>query len=402
MTTFRYKGQTAGGAKVSGVLRAYDEFEAADKLRESVAIITKLEAVPEKKESVLSRPVAFRVKEKELALLCSQFAIILASGLSVERCVSMVAAQTKNKYLRRMLDKVSEEVGAGYSLAQSFENNAPYLPKTFTETLRAGEQSGTLESCFQRLHAYYDRSAKTRAKIVSTLTYPAMVVVVAIVVFVIIIAVAVPAFTTAFNEIGSDLPGVTKALMAVSTFFTKWWWLLLAILALLAAAYLAVRRTERGRAALAAWSLTRAPLRRIHSMNAAAQFAHSMATLLAAGLPLPRALEVTANVVSNYTFSLAVRQVRQDVERGRPMTESMSAIECFPPMLTEMVGVGERSGSLEETLDVIGDYYDNEVSVTTARLLSVLEPIITICLAVLVVVLLLAVYLPMFTLYGGI
>ena len=161
MTTFRYKGQTAGGAKVSGVLRAYDEFEAADKLRESVAIITKLEAVPEKKESVLSRPVAFRVKEKELALLCSQFAIILASGLSVERCVSMVAAQTKNKYLRRMLDKVSEEVGAGYSLAQSFENNAPYLPKTFTETLRAGEQSGTLESCFQRLHAYYDRSAKT-------------------------------------------------------------------------------------------------------------------------------------------------------------------------------------------------------------------------------------------------
>lgn len=402
MTTFRYKGQTAGGAKVSGVLRAYDEFEAADKLRESVAIITKLEAVPEKKESALSRPVAFRVKEKELALLCSQFAIILASGLSVERCVSMVATQTKNKYLRRMLDKVSEEVGAGYSLAQSFENNAPYLPKTFTETLRAGEQSGTLESCFQRLHAYYDRSAKTRAKIVSTLTYPVMVIIVAIVVFVIIIAVAVPAFTTAFNEIGSDLPGVTKALMAVSTFFTKWWWLVLGVLALLVIAYLTFRRTERGRAALAAWSLTRAPLRRIHSMNAAAQFAHSMATLLAAGLPLPRALEVTANVVSNYTFSLAVRQVRQDVERGRPMAESMAGIECFPAMLTEMVGVGERSGSLEETLDVIGDYYDNEVSVTTARLLAVLEPIITICLAVLVVVLLLAVYLPMFTLYGGI
>lgn len=331
MTTFRYKGQTAGGAKVSGVLRAYDEFEAADKLRESVAIITKLEAVPEKKESVLSRPVAFRVKEKELALLCSQFAIILASGLSVERCVSMVAAQTKNKYLRRMLDKVSEEVGAGYSLAQSFENNAPYLPKTFTETLRAGEQSGTLESCFQRLHAYYDRSAKTRAKIVSTLTYPVMVIIVAIVVFVIIIAVAVPAFTTAFNEIGSDLPGVTKALMAVSTFFTKWWWLVLGVLALLVIAYLTFRRTERGRAALAAWSLTRAPLRRIHSMNAAAQFAHSMATLLAAGLPLPRALEVTANVVSNYTFSLAVRQVRQDVERGRPMAESWPASSASPP-----------------------------------------------------------------------
>ena len=117
---------------------------------------------------------------------------------------------------------------------------------------------------------------------------------------------------------------------------------------------------------------------------------------------LCRALEVTANVVSNYTFSLAVRQVRQDVERGRPMAESMADIECFPAMLTEMVGVGERSGALEETLDVIGGYYDNEVSVTTARLLAVLEPAITIALAVLVVLLLLAVYLPMFTLYGGI
>ena len=106
--------------------------------------------------------------------------------------------------------------------------------------------------------------------------------------------------------------------------------------------------------------------------------------------------------MSNYTFSLAVRQVRQDVERGRPMTESMAGIECFPAMLTEMVGVGERSGALEETLDVIGGYYDNEVSVTTARLLAVLEPAITIALAVLVVLLLLAVYLPMFTLYGGI
>ena len=279
-----------------------------------------------------------------------------------------------------------------------------YAPAvTLTETLRAGEQSGTLESCFQRLHAYYDRSAKTRAKIVSTLTYPVMVIIVAIVVFVIIIAVAVPAFTDAFTDLGSgSLPGVTRALMAVSAFFTKWWWLVLGVLALLVIAYLTFRRTERGRAALAAWSLTRAPLRRIHSMNAAAQFAHSMATLLAAGLPLPRALEVTANVVSNYTFSLAVRQVRQDVERGRPMAESMAGIECFPAMLTEMVGVGERSGALEETLDVIGGYYDNEVSVTTARLLAVLEPAITIALAVLVVLLLLAVYLPMFTLYGGI
>lgn len=306
MTTYRYKGQTKDGTAVSGVIRAYDEFEAASRLRETVAIITRLEEVREKKENIFNRPIGLKIKEKELALICSQFAIILSAGMSIQHCVEMVAAQTRNRHIRQMLEKVAEEVGAGYSMAQSFENNAPYLPKTFIETVRAGEQSGTLEECFQRLHRYYDKSAKTKA-----------------------------------------------------------------------------------------------PLHRLHTLNAAAQFAHSMATMLTAGLPVPKALDVTGNVISNYTFALAVQEVKQKVERGRTISESMGQIEYFPKMLTEMVGVGEQSGSLEETLDVIGEYFDNEVEVTTARLLSVLEPIITIALAVIVVVLLLAVYLPLFTLYGG-
>ena len=400
MTTYRYKGQTKDGTAVSGVIRAYDEFEAASRLRETVAIITRLEEVREKKESIFNRPIGLKIKEKELALICSQFAIILSAGMSIQHCVEMVAAQTRNRHIRQMQEKVAEEVGAGYSMAQSFENNAPYLPKTFVETVRAGEQSGTLEECFQRLHRYYDKSAKTKAKVVSTLTYPAMVIVVAIVVFIIIIAVAVPAFNDVFAEMGTQLPGITRVLLATSDFFVGWWWLLLLIAAGLGIAYMVARRSVQGRKA-AAWSLTKAPLHQLHTLNAAAQFAHSMATMLTAGLPVHKALDVTGNVISNYTFALAVQEVKQKVERGRTISESMGQIEYFPKMLTEMVGVGEQSGSLEETLDVIGEYFDNEVEVTTARLLSVLEPIITIALAVIVVVLLLAVYLPLFTLYGG-
>ena len=414
MTTYRYRGQTKDGTAVSGVIRAYDEFEAASRLRETVAVITRLEEVREKKENIFNRPIGLKIKEKELALICSQFAIILSAGMSIQHCVEMVAAQTRNRHIRQMLEKVAEEVGAGYSMAQSFENNAPYLPKTFIETVRAGEQSGTLEECFQRLHRYYDKSAKTKAKVLSTLTYPAMVIVVAIAVFIIIIAVAVPAFNDVFAEMDTQLPGITRVLLAISDFFIGWWWLLLLIAAALAIggaalliaaglgiAYMVARRSIRGRRAIAAWSLTKAPLHRLHSLNAAAQFAHSMATMLTAGLPVPKALDVTGNVISNYTFALAVQEVKQKVERGRTISESMGQIEHFPKMLTEMVGVGEQSGSLEETLDVIGEYFDNEVEVTTARLLSVLEPIITIALAVIVVVLLLAVYLPLFTLYGG-
>lgn len=400
MTTYRYKGQTADGAKVSGVIRAYDEFEAATQLRDTCAIITKLEEVKEQ-DAASSRPRGYRIKEKELALICSQFSIILATGLPVMRCVQMVASQSRSKHTRRMLEKVAEEIDAGYSMAQSFENNMPELPRTFIETVRAGEQSGTLEECFKRLHSYFDKSAKTKARIVSTLTYPVMVIVVAIIVFTIIMVVAVPAFTDAFSEMGTELPGITRGLMAVSDFMTRWWWLLFIVIALCVIAYITFRRTERGKLVISEFALKKAPLRRLHSMTSAGQFASAMATMLAAGLPVPQTLEVVSQILDNYVFSLGVRQVMQGVERGRGISESMSEIEYFPKMLTEMVGVGEQSGSLEETLDVIGSYFDNEAATMTERLLSLLEPVITIILAVVVVILLLAVYLPMFSMYGS-
>ena len=401
MTTYRYKGQTVDGAKVSGVIRAYDEFEAVAKLRDTCAFVTKLEEVKEKK-SAFSAGTHVRIKEKELALICSQFSIILGTGLPVMRCVEMVASQSRNKRTRRMLEKVAEDIGAGYSMAQSFENNMPGLPKTFIETVRAGEQSGALEECFKRLHKYYDKTAKTKAKVISTLTYPAMVIAVAVIVVIIIMVKAIPAFGDVFAEMGTEMPAVTKGLIAVSNFFVGWWWLILLVLALLGILYTLAKRTEKGRVAILSFSLKHAPLRRLHSMSAAGQFANTMATMLAAGLPVPKALDVVSQVIGNYVFSVGVREVKQSVERGRTISESMEEIEYFPKMLTEMVGVGERSGSLEQTLDVIGAYFDNEVEVLTSRLLSLMEPIITILLAVVVVFLLLAVYLPMFSMYGGI
>lgn len=400
MTTYRYKGQTVDGAKVSGVIRAYDEFEAVAKLRDTCAFVTKLEEVKEKK-SAFSVGTHVRIKEKELALICSQFSIILGTGLPVMRCVEMVASQSRNKRTRRMLEKVAEDIGAGYSMAQSFENNMPGLPKTFIETVRAGEQSGALEECFKRLHKYYDKTAKTKAKVISTLTYPAMVIAVAVIVVIIIMVKAIPAFGDVFAEMGTEMPAVTKGLIAVSNFFVGWW-LILLVLALLGILYTLAKRTEKGRVAISSFSLKHAPLRRLHSMSAAGQFANTMATMLAAGLPVPKALDVVSQVIGNYVFSVGVREVKQSVERGRTISESMEEIEYFPKMLTEMVGVGERSGSLEQTLDVIGAYFDNEVEVLTSRLLSLMEPIITILLAVVVVFLLLAVYLPMFSMYGGI
>lgn len=375
MTTYKYKGVSPDGARVSGVIKAYDEFEAVSQLRETCSVVTKIEAVPEQKEGGVSFG-SRRIKAKELAILCSQFAIILTSGLPIDRCVEMVAAQARSREIQRVLEHVAEDVSGGYSLAQSFTNAGTAFPVTFIETIRAGEQSGTLELCFDRLHKYYDKSAKTHAKLVSTLTYPVLVLIVAAIVFMVIMLFAVPMFTSAFAELGSDLPPITRGLIAVSDFFLHYWWVFVLMILAFCIVRLLLRRSDRGRMFLAAGKLKRSPLKRLHQINASAQFASTMATMLAAGLPVTRSLEVTAGC--------------------------MAADPTFPRLLTEMTGVGERSGNMEQTLTVIGDYFDNEVSVTTQRLLSLMEPVITIALAVITVILLLAVYLPMFTMYGSI
>ena len=392
MKTFRYKAISPDNVKVSGVIKAYDEYEAVAKLRETCSIVTGIEEVEESKAAGTIAPKKLKIKEKELALMCSQFEIILSSGLPVGRCVQMVAAQSKNKNINRML----------LSMASSFEKNAPALPRTFIETVKAGEQSGTLENCFGRLHKYYDRTAKMKAKIISTLTYPSIVVAVAIIVFVIIMAVAVPVFINTFEDMDIELPGITKGMIALSRFITGYWWIILAIILLMTAAYKYAIRTEEGKRRITAYRLRRAPLHKLTEMNVASQFANTMSTMIAAGMPITRALDITAAVVTNYTFSLAVRKVKEGVERGRSLTVCMSEINCFSNMLTEMTGVGERSGSMEETFDVVGDYFSNEVEVYSQRLLSILEPAITIGLAVIAVGLLLCVYAPMFSMYSAI
>lgn len=163
MTTYKYKGLSPDGAKLSGVIKAYNEFEAVAQLRETCSVITKIEEVKET-QSWNKQIGTKKIKDKELAIICSQFAIILTSGLPIVRCVEMVAAQARTKELQKMLKKVAEDVSGGYSLAQSFENNATGFPTTFIETVRAGEQSGTLEECFEKLHKYYDKTAKMKAE----------------------------------------------------------------------------------------------------------------------------------------------------------------------------------------------------------------------------------------------
>jgi type IV pilus assembly protein PilC len=273
---------------------------------------------------------------------------------------------------------------------------------TFIETVRSGEESGDLVSAFGRMSTYYDRMYKTRSKATSALLYPAFVIVVAVIVVGIIMVYAVPTFSSTFESLDIELPFVTRLLIGVSNFMSSYIWLIIAVIAAIAFIIRLYGNTEKGAERLGRFKLSIPIVGKIGQMAGASQFAHTMTTMLAAGMPILQALDVAGRSITNVCISRAILDTIPGVESGHSLGECMSRSSDLPEMLVQMTAVGEATGSMEATLEVLAEFYDNEVDTLTSKALSVLEPTIICVLAVFVVVILMAVYLPMFSMYEAI
>lgn len=401
MPTYKYEGAYADGERVSGAVEAVSRTEAVARIRQSCDVVYSLKEIPGAASDPLAR---FRkISAKSLSLACKQLSIILRAGLPLVQTVNLAAEQTADKELGRLLHQVAEDVSNGWSLSYSLEQRgAKLLPVTFRETVRAGEESGDLLSAFRRMADYFERMNKTRESVVNALTYPAFVIGVAAVVVSIIMGYAVPTFISVFESMNIELPWVTRALIAVSGFFQSFG---LQLLGLIAAAILCVRiygMTEKGGPVLSKMRLGIPILGEIVRMSGASQFAHTMSTLLTAGMPILQAIEVSGRAMTNKCLSAEVLGTLVGVEGGRSLGECMEYTRELPRMLVQMTAVGEATGSMEATLQVMAEYYDNEVDVRTKRALSLLEPAIIVALAIFVVFILMAVYLPMFNMYSAV
>lgn len=401
MQTFKYKAISRSGADVDGIIKAHDKDEAVIRLKEEHQMVLELKEIVDL-SSVKERLKTDRLNEKNLSLMCRQFAILLKAGLPVGKTVELVGLKTEDKFLKKLLTEVSEDVSAGYRLAYSFELRGSCLPVTFIETVRAGEESGNLELAFERLSRYYAKKADTFAKVKSALTYPAFVVAVAVVVIGVIMIYAVPKFTATFSTMGIDLPVPTKIIIALSTFTKKYILLILILIAFLAVAFRLYKKTPKGAVAVGRLSLKLPILGNVNTLNGASQFASTFSTMLAAGIPAIKALGITARGMSNAYLSDKILGATEKVEQGYKIGDSLRTISELPDLLVEMTAVGEESGSMENTLLTIGEYFDSEVAYATNKAVKLMEPIIICVLAVFVVLVLLAVYAPMFSMYGGI
>lgn len=402
MTTYKYRAQSSDGSAVSGVIEAYDEFAAVDQLRRTYPIVEDLAPLKERARINIDINEPLWVEDKTLSITAGQFAIMLRAGMPMTRVVELIANQSSDRLMKRILTACAADVSAGYSLARSLEKNGKKIPAVFIESVRAGEESGTLEESFENLKSYYEKSHRIREKVKSALTYPIIVVILAVIVVAIVMVVLVPVMSGLFESMGTELPLPTRILIGTSNFLQRWWPLLLALVAALGIAMFAYGRTDNGRLNYSRIRLRLPVLGRIAQMNTAAQVANTMATLLGAGLPINRVVDIIARV-------LDMRSVGEDLDRCVPQLESGTALGValedvpdLPEMLVEMAKVGEESGSLENTMRTIGEFYDEEAIRASDRALAMLEPMITVILGVFVAFIVIAIYIPMFTMYQGI
>ena len=377
--------------------------DAVDRIRQNCDVVLKINPVNSKTGgNFLSVDIGgTKLNIKAFTLMCSQFAIILKAGIPIARTVHLIADKTTDKTLKKMLSEIAEDVEAGRSIAASFEERGgKLLPLTFIETIRAGEESGSIDSSFASMATHLDKQTKTAAKVRSALAYPIFVLCIAVGVVAVLMIKVVPTFTEIFDSFGADLPGMTKLLIAISNFFVKYWMLLLGIGVAFFLFYKIYGNTENGRLNLAKLKIKIPVLGNIAYLGAASQFANSMATLLAAGLPMTKAISITAKVIDNYFISQEVGKYAGKLEEGRSLGSIMRESGVMPAILIDMVSVGEETGEMESTLNTIAGYYDVELEQAINDALSKLEPALLVGLAVIAGFIVIAIYMAMFSMYA--
>lgn len=401
MTTYKYRAKAEDGSTVNGVIEAYDEYEAIDQIRQTYPVVEKIAPVRKDRKFNINLNEPLWVSDKTLALTSNQFFIMLKAGLPMSRVIELIAGQTADKLMKRILLACAADVSAGYSLANSLEKNGKKIPAVFIETVRAGEESGTLETSFKSLENYYSRANKTKKKVKSALTYPIIVLILAVVVIAVVMVVLVPRMTETLQSFGTELPLVTRILIAISKFFSSSWYYLLIAIAVIGIALFSYGKTEKGKLVYSKIRMKLPVLGKIAKYNAAAQTANTLATLLAAGLPVTKALDIVSRVLDQRCVGEELNKAVVKLENGMSLGEALSDSKYLPPMLLEMISVGEASGSLEDTLQTIGLYYSEEATAASDAALALLEPTITIVLGVVVGFIVIGIYIPMFSMSSG-
>ncbi len=399
MPNYVWKGRNRAGLVQEGVLAADTKDVALASLRRQNIVVT---GIRERGKEISLTKMGRKVPPKILAIFTRQFSVMIDAGLPLVQCLEILANQQEHKSFQRILLQVRQDVEAGSTLADAMRRHPKAFNNLYTNMIAAGEAGGILDTILQRLSVYIEKAVKLAAQVKSALIYPIAVIVIAAIVVAVILLKVIPTFAALFTSLGAELPFPTRVVIAASNFLARYF--IFFILGI-GAGIFAFRRwyaTESGRRVVDGLVLKVPVLGPIMRKIAVARFCRTLATLTSSGVPILESLDITARTSGNAIVEDAIQDVRKSVEGGKTIVEPLRDSGVFPNMVVQMIGVGEQTGALDQMLNKVGDFYEDEVDVAVAGLVKLLEPVMIFILGTVIGGIVIAMYLPMFTLINKI
>lgn len=388
-TTFAWEGKNKDGKVVRGEIRAA-----------SVAVVQttlRRQGISNPSVKKVGFKMGGKVTEKDIALFTRQLATMMKSGVPLLQSFDIVGRGHDNPAVGKLLLDIKADVETGSSLSQAFRKFPLYFDALYCNLVGAGEQAGILDTLLDRLATYKEKMIAIKGKIKSALTYPIAILIVAFVITAVIMIFVIPAFKEVFASFGADLPAPTLVVMAISDFFVSYWWAIFgSIGGGLYAFFQSWKRSEKVQFAMDRLLLKTPIFGPIIKKAVIARWTRTLATMFAAGVPLVEALESVGGAAGNNVYKTGTRMIQSEVSTGTSLTVSMQNVNLFPNMVTQMVAIGEESGSLDSMLSKVADFFEEEVDTAVEGLSSLMEPVIMVVLGVLIGGMVVALYLPIF------
>ncbi len=398
MPTYAFSGRTRGGQVVTGE-RMADTLEAAmTTLRREQILVTKIDPAKPRIERAKRGARGRSVPTKNLAIFTRQFSVMIDAGLPLVQCLDILGKQEEHKSFAETILKTREEVEGGASLADAMRKFPRAFDALYTNMVAAGEAGGILDTILKRLATYIEKNVKLKAQVKSAMIYPVAVMVIAAVVVAVILWKVIPTFAALFAGLGAQLPLPTRIVIWMSNSLIAYAPIVIAALVGLSFAFRQYYATYRGRRVVDGLALRLPILGVILRKVAVARFCRTLSTLLSSGVPILDGLDITAKTAGNAIIEDAIVKTRESIERGETVSAPLAATKVFPPMVTQMINVGETTGALDMMLSKIADFYEDEVDTAVAGLLTLLEPVMIAFLGVVVGGIVIAMYMPIFDL----
>lgn len=401
MAKFSWEGASRDGKKHKGDMEAPNQAVVQAQLRRQGIVADKIRERGKGLDIEISIPgFGPKVTTKDLVVFTRQFATMIDAGLPLVQCLDILSAQQENKTFKLILLEIKNDVESGSTFADALKKHPRAFDDLFVNLVAAGEIGGILDTILNRLAAYIEKSMKLKKQVKSAMTYPATVVSIAVIVIGVILVFVIPAFEKMFADFGGVLPAPTQIVINLSNFIQDY--IIFIIGGIILFIFLAkkIYATEKGRAKIDNWALKVPVFGVLIRKVAVAKFTRTLGTMVSSGVPILDGLDITSRTAGNKTVERAIIEVRKSISEGNTIAEPLAKSGVFPPMVCQMIAVGEQSGSIDTMLNKIADFYDDEVDDAVGNLTSMMEPLLMLFLGTTVGGLVIAMYLPIFKLAG--